>query len=173
MKAVGGQFPDLTVLLTFGYSIAQPGGGAKDRSEVSYGLLADFLDGMLDASPAETEIVDAWEGAYTYKQENQFRNACGTIKVKSAGWSAVPDKYRRQVQAAFGLWMDCNWRQVGWNVDDFAKNHFTPESFEKSVRLALKASDQYVWIYTEQPRWWTREKLPQGYVDAVKAAHAK
>jgi len=173
MKAVGGQFPDLTVLLTFGYSIAQPSGGAKDRSEVSYGLLADFLDGMLDACPAETKIVDAWEGAYTYKQEDQFRNAYDTIKVKSADWSAVPERYRRHVQAGFGLWMDCRWRQVGWNVDDFAKNHFTPEAFENSVRLALKTSDQYVWIYTEQPRWWTREKLPQAYIEAVRAAQAK
>ena len=61
MKAITGQFPDLTVLLTFGYSIAQPHGGAKDRSEVSYGLLADFLDGMLDACPAATKVVDALE----------------------------------------------------------------------------------------------------------------
>ena len=173
MKAITGQFPDLTVLLTFGYSIAQPHGGAKDRSEVSYGLLADFLDGMLDAGPTKTKIVDAWEGAYTYKQEDQFRKAYDTIKVKSASWSAVPDKYRSQVQAGFGLWMDCNWRQVGWNVDDFAKNHFTPEAFEQSVRLALKASDRYVWIYTEQPRWWPRDKLPQAYIDAVKAARDK
>lgn len=69
--------------------------------------------------------------------------------------------------------MDCNWRQVGWSVDDFTKNHFTPEAFANSVRLALKASDQYVWIYTEQPRWWPRDKLPQAYIDAVKAAQAK
>jgi hypothetical protein len=53
------------------------------------------------------------------------------------------------------------------------KNHFTPEAFTASVRLALKTSDQYVWIYTEQPRWWTREKLPQAYIDALKAARTK
>jgi hypothetical protein len=173
IKAVTGQFPDITVLLTFGYSIAQPTGGAKDRSEVSYGLLADFLDGVLDACPAETKIVDAWEGAYTYKQEVQFRNAYDTIKVKSADWTAVPDKYRRQVQAGFGIWMDCSWRQVGWNLDDFAKNHFTPEAFEHSVRAALKVSDEYVWVYTEQPRWWTNEQLPKAYVDALSAARQK
>ena len=172
MKAVSGQFPDITILLTFGYSITT-GGVPKDRSEVSYGLLADFLDGMLDACPAETKIVDAWEGAYTYKQEDQFRKAYDTIKVKSADWTAVPEKYRRQVQAGFGIWMDCNWRQVGWHVDDFSKNHFTPEAFQASVRLALETSDQYVWIYTEQPRWWTNEKLPQAYIEAVKAAKGK
>ena len=31
----------------------------------------------------------------------------------------------------------------------------------------------YVWIDTEQPRWWTREKLPQAYIEAVRAAQAK
>ena len=53
MKAVGGQFPDITILLTFGYSIT--GGAAKDRAGASYGLLADFLDGMLDAMYAADE----------------------------------------------------------------------------------------------------------------------
>ncbi len=58
-----------------GAAFGQEASCDKDRSEVSWGLLADFLDGMLDACPAETKIVDAWKGAYTYKQEDQFRNA--------------------------------------------------------------------------------------------------
>jgi len=169
MKAVNGQFPDITILLTFGYSIT--GGAAKDRAEASYGLLADFLDGMLDACPPQTRIVDAWEGAYTYKKQEQFQRAYDTIKVKSAEWTAVPEKYRRQVEAGFGIWMDCNWRGVGWHVDDLSKNHFTPEEFEASVRSALQTSDQYVWIYTEQPRWWTNEKLPAAYIEALEKAH--
>jgi hypothetical protein len=67
---------------------------------------------------------------------------------------------------------DCSWRQVGWNLDDFAKNHFTPEAFENSVRAALKVYE-YVWVYTEQPRWWTNERLPKAYVEALRAARPK
>lgn len=170
MKAVAGQYPDITILLTFGYSIAQPRGGAKDRSEVPYGLLADFLDGMLEACPAGVRLVDAWESAYSYREASQFRQAYQTIKERSATWSAVPDKYRQHVSAGFGLWMDCNWRSRGWNTTDFAKNHFTPEQFAEALRLALTTADQYMWIYTEQPRWWTRQQLPKEYIEAVRAA---
>src|SRR5438046_10300176 len=66
--------------------------------------------------------------------------------------------------------MDYDWRRKGWNVEDFAKNHFSPTEFETAVRSALRLSDEYVWIYTEQPRWWTKEKLPQAYVDALAKA---
>ncbi|MCE9556330.1 MAG: hypothetical protein K8T91_23520 [Planctomycetes bacterium] len=172
MRAVGGEFPEITVLLTFGYSITQPRDGAKDRSEVPYGLLADFLDGMLEVSPATAKIVDAWEGAYPYKREEQFREAYDTIKKKTAAWSAVPDKYRAQVQAGFGIWMDYDWRKNGWSLTDFSKNHFSPAQFESAVRSALVVSDGYVWIYTEQPRWWTDERLPQDYVEALTRARA-
>jgi metal-dependent hydrolase (beta-lactamase superfamily II) len=172
MAEVNRQFPDITVLLTFGYRIAQPPEG-KSRSEAHYGLLADFLDGMLEACSKQTKIVDAWEYSYPYKERRQFEEAYTTVKEKSVQWTAQPEKYRHHVQAGFGIWMDCRWRQVGWNLDDFAENHFTPAEFETAVGSALEVSDEYVWIYTEQPRWWTNERLPVEYVEAVKQARKK
>ena len=38
------------------------------------------------------------------------------------------------------------------------------------MRAALDVSDEYVWIYTEQPRWWTNERLPNEYVRALANA---
>jgi len=169
MRAVNQHYPDITILLTFGYRIAQPTAGGQ-RQDSQYGLLADFLDGMLDACSPETNLVDAWEYSYPYKAEEQFQEAYETIREKSAEWTAVPDNYRRHVQAGFGLWMDCSWQQVGWSTDDFSKNHFTPAEFEAAVRSALTQSDRYVWIYTEQPRWWTNERLPREYVEALGRA---
>jgi len=169
IKEVNRHFPDITILLTFGYRIAQPPEG-KSRAEARYALLADFLDGVLEACSDQTKIVDAWEYSYPYKERRQFEEAYTTVKEKSAEWTAAPDKYRRHVEAGFGIWMDCRWRQVGWNLDDFSKNHFTPEQFETAVRAALDVSDQYVWIYTEQPRWWTNERLPAEYVAALRSA---
>jgi hypothetical protein len=170
MQEINRHFPNITILLTFGYRTAQPRGKATDRSASSYGLLADFLDGMLDACSKDTTIVDAWESSYSYKEPRQFEQAYETIKKKALDWTAVPEKYRSQVKAGFGLWMDNNWRRKGWNVKDFSRNHFTPAEFETAARTALGISDKYVWIYTEQPRWWTREKLPQAYVDALANA---
>ena len=64
--------------------------------------------------------------------------------------------------------MDCNLFDHGWHPDDFGQNYFTPEQFQSAVRSAQAHSDAYVWIYTEQPRWWTNEKLPQPYLDALQ-----
>ena len=88
MQVVNKEYPDITILLPFGYSAAHRRGRAKDRSQVSYGLLADFLDGMLDACSKETTIVDAWEPSYPYKEQKQFEQAYQTIKQKALDWTA-------------------------------------------------------------------------------------
>lgn len=59
---------------------------------------------------------------------------------------------------------------VEWGWDDLSKNFFKPEEFATTVRLGLEVSDEYVWIYTEQPRRWTNEKLPKEYVEALVKA---
>jgi hypothetical protein len=72
--------------------------------------------------------------------------------------------------------MDCDWRKAGWDTNTFTKNFYTPEAFENSVRAALQAADEYVWIYTEQPRWWTDKgtstNLPEPYDRAVRRSRA-
>ena len=85
---------------------------------------------------------------------------------------ADPERYSRVVSAGFGLWMDYDWREKGWNTGDPATNYFTPQAFEASLRWALERSDEYVWIYTETPRWWsgagTRVRLPDSYDESVR-----
>lgn len=171
MRAVNAQFPDITILMTYAYSISDR--DKKGSAAATYGLLADFLDGMLDVCVLHTTLVDAWEGAYHYRRKSQFVAAYDTIRAKSIQWTAVPEAYRRHVRAAFGIWMDAIKRQGhwhAWHTDDLSKNYFTPDQFENTVRLALETSDEYVWIYTQQPRWWTNERLPKAYVDALLKA---
>jgi len=172
MREVNEHFPNVTVLLTFGYHIAQPrkDRGEADRSQAHYGLLADFLDGMFAACSAETRIVDAWEHSYGYKEKAQFAAARETITRKALDWTADREKYARHARAGFGLWMDYDWRKHGWNVEQPDENYFSPAAFTASVRAALELSDEYVWIYTEQPRWWTNEKLPPAYIEALRNA---
>ena len=70
--------------------------------------------------------------------------------------------------------MDRDWRKNGWDVEDLSKNFFTPEAFQISVRAALDNTDEYVWIYTETPRWWSKDggpvKLPKAYDEALRSA---
>jgi hypothetical protein len=170
MQEVAGHYPQITILVTFGYAVTRPGPGEKDRSECDYGLWADFLDGMLSACARETQIVDAFENSYGFRRTEQFERAYRLIKDKGAGWTGEKEAYRRHVQAGFGIWMDNDWNRHGWNAVDFSKNYFKPEGFGESVQSALKLTDRYVWIYTEKPRWWTGEKLPPAYVHALEAA---
>ena len=135
-----------------------------------YNLLAAFLDGVFEACSDNTTIVDGWENSYGYKQPEQFKKAYDTIKIKSLEWTDSPEKYRQHIRAGFGIMMDYNWRNIPWDVNDVSKNYFSPTEFETSVRAALHASDQYVWIYTQQPRWWTNQKLPKDYIEELVKA---
>ena len=38
---------------------------------------------------------------------------------------------------------------------------------------ALATADEYVWVYSEQPNWWTNENIPAGFTEALGAAKAK
>jgi hypothetical protein len=89
---------------------------------------------------------------------------------------AHPDPYHQRFSFGFGVWMDENWRKYGWNTNDFSKNYFTPDAFAASVGAALHTTDEYVWIYSETPRWWsdhgTPVKLPAAYEEALRRARA-
>jgi len=54
----------------------------------------------------------------------------------------------------------------------WGSRRFDLAEFETSVRPALEISDEYVWVYTEKPLWWTNQRLPQAYVDALKRARS-
>ena len=179
MQAFQKGYPGLTVFLTFGYSLPwqESQGGKRALAECSYGLLAPFLDGMVEAARGRTRLVDGHELSYGYRDPEQFVVAYRTMQTGLLPMVADPKKYRRTFSLAFGLWMDHDWRKLGWEVEQVAQNYFTPETFESSARAALNTADEYVWIYTETPRWWSKEggpvKLPAAYAEALRKARTK
>jgi hypothetical protein len=176
MAAFQEEYPDLTVLLTFGYTLPwkQSKGGEKPLADAEDGLLAPFLDGLIDAARGQTRVVDGHELSYGTRDPSKFRASYHTIKEGVLPIVADRDKYARVVSAGFGLWMDYDWRKHGWDLDDPHTNYFTPETFEASVKEALDVADEYVWIYTETPRWWSATggpvKLPEAYAAALRKA---
>jgi hypothetical protein len=176
MQAFQEGYPDPTVFLTFGYSLAwaQSGSGKKALADCGYGMLAPFMDGLLEGAKGKTRVVDGYELAYGYKSPSQFDAAYATMRTNLLGIVSDPKKYQKVFSAGFGLWMDNDWRKHGWDTNDFSKNFFTPEVFETSLRKALQTADEYVWIYTETPRWWSKAggtvKLPEAYETAVRRA---
>jgi hypothetical protein len=170
--------PDLTVFLTFGYSLPwkQSDRGKKPLAECTYGLLVPFLDGMTEAARGRARIVDGHELSYGYRDASAFIDARRAITRDAATLAADRTAYERVVSAAYGLWLDYDWRTKGWNTQDPAKNYFSPADFETALRAALEQSDEYVWIYTETPRWWSDKgepvALPPAYADSIRRVRA-
>ncbi len=169
-------YPGLTIFLTFGYSLpwVQIGKNKAKLPDADYGLLAPLLDGMVEAASNDVRFVDGHELSYGFKESRQYTNAYRLMQEEVLPIVANPQKYRKLFSFGFGVWMDNNQRKVGWNTNDFSTNYFRPPALEKSIRAALDMSDEYVWIYTEMPRWWTKggtsQKLPRDYYDAVVRA---
>lgn len=169
-------YPDLTVLLTFGYSLTwQQMGGAKGSAQnCQMGLLPALLDGMCEAIAGKARIVDGYETSYPFKDPIQFEVAMKQMRTDLLPIVHDPALYKRVVSFGFGIWMDYNSQQLTWDVNDVSKNHFTPQTFQQAVTNALQATDEYVWIYTEKPRWWTEQgksvNLPEAYDLALRRA---
>jgi len=169
VRAIQSEMPAPVILLTFANSLlAQvPQGRLQD---MGYGLLPAFVDGLLETAGPQTEIVDAYESAYPFREVAQFQAARKAIVDEGLKLSGVQDAYRQHVRVGFGLWMDQGWRSVGWFPDDPEKNQISPLEFEYALHRALTYTDKYVWVYSEQPNWWAGDKLPLGYVEAVRNA---
>jgi hypothetical protein len=172
-------FPKATIFLTFGYSLPwhESHQGQASLAECHYGLLAPFLDGMLEAARDGVRFIDGFELSYGYKDSDRFDQAYAAMRQGLLPIVADPKRYQRFFSFGFGLWMDNQWRRVGWDTEDFSKNFFSPETFESSLRRAIEVADEYVWIYTETPRWWSNEgapvKLPGAYLESVRRARSR
>ena len=176
MTAFQEEWPGLTVFMTWAYSIPWEDrwGGKRSLAEEPNGLLKPFLDGMLDVAEDGTTIVDGHEFSYGYKDSMQFVNALLTMKSVLPAFAADSNKYRAHVSASFGIWLDRGGHGYGWDENNLTKNYFTPDTLEIVLRQALALADRYVWLYSQQPRWWTEEgkpaHLPAAYDAAIRRA---
>ncbi|MBI1785002.1 hypothetical protein HYR69_07645 [Candidatus Sumerlaeota bacterium] len=169
-------YPGLTVFLTYGYCLPWRNfsDSGKPLAECEYGLLAPFLDGMVEAARGKTRLVDGYERSYGVEDPKMFREFYKTMQTDLLPVVANPAKYHRVFSFSFGIWMDRDWHKAGWNIEDPSKNLNPPEKLERLVRGGLQRADEYVWIYCEAPRWWSEEgkplKLPQAYDAALRKA---
>jgi hypothetical protein len=179
INAIQKEYPDCTIFMTFAYTLSfdECGGDKAKLPKSPNGLLVPFLDGALGAAGDQIRFVDGQEGSYSFKVPSEFEGAYNKMKTAVLPFVSDQQKYAKHYGFGFGIWMDYDWRGKGWDVHDLKKNFFTPESFEQSVTAALRRSDEYVWIYTETPKWWAgdkaaTDKLPAAYEKALARARA-
>ncbi len=160
MKAVAGEFPDVVLFCYFMNVVAANATGHADPNRVlaaqGYGLLPAFVDGWLDAAPPTVTLVDGCEMAYLYNRVEQYLEAGLLIKGACQELVSAENraKYRAQVQAGFGIYLDAYWNPPAspWHIGGAGGSRV--ERLRANLRTALRVADEYVWVYGEQFRWW-------------------
>ena len=180
MQAVAAEFPDI-VLFSYFLNSVQPGGAPQPArlAHEGYGLLPAFLDGWLDALPPGATLVDGCESSYLYNSAERFLAATVRIKGDAQQFVAPENraKYRAQVQAGFGIYLDAYWNppNSSWHIVA-ASNETRAARLGQNVAAALRAADEYVWIYGEKFRWWptpNQNVRPQSWPEALPGCAAE
>ncbi len=171
-RAIVQEYPDVVILCLWMNSINFSAGRASDPDAAlnasSYGLLPSFIDGLLDACASETTFVDGCELGYYMNGAAQYdRAACEMLLSTGACASLVsPEnrkKYRAQVQAGFGYYLDMYSNPEGspfYRGPEPGETRF--DRLVANLEAAWNAADEYVWIYGEQKRWWAPENAQSG-----------
>jgi hypothetical protein len=204
MNVIQKEYPDITILTAFGHSVNCRHGytDEKDKSisfsEYSndprklqyfeYGLLSEFLNGMVDAAGPKVKLIDGWESAYFYLRAQEFSEGRRIVYEKVLPFVADPVKYKKVYSCSFGIWLDANWlagmnrddypadgrgEYPGWSNKDFSRNYFQPAELEISLKNAFRYSDEYVWLYSERVFYSGAQKnIPDAYIQAISRARA-
>ncbi|MBN2137707.1 MAG: hypothetical protein JW720_07865 [Sedimentisphaerales bacterium] len=162
--AIASEYPDARILALWLNSINIKAGLSGDADVIlateTYGLLPSFINGMLDGIPSSMVLIDGCEHGYYMDGRQEYLNAAGRMRQWGgpAARLVAPEnrvKYRSQVQAGFGFYLDMYVNEVG-NRYYFGpgENGTRLDRLRDNLAAALAAADEYVWIYGEQCRWW-------------------
>ncbi len=163
MRAVASEHPAMTFLSLWLASLCMRAGRTAVPEDVlvtdEYGLWPAFLNGMLDAAPASMALVDANENGYYIEGDAYHRVASDMRSLTGPAFALIaPEnraKYRAQMQVGFGFYLDMYVNPEGHKYYRGPKEGGTRlDRLRDNLSAARDASDQYVWIYGEQCRWW-------------------
>ena len=166
MAAFTAVVPDFKLVISHGYgSVAKmlDGRGAAGLSEINYGLLPAFCDGLLAGCGDRGQLVESGETTYgtmTYPAYMAWRR----WDQRSAEWlCGVPELLARNYRHANAVWIDFEARSEGWHEDDPEHNHFSPERMRHAFHNALCATDEFVWTYSQNAHWWPNRTVMPSY----------
>ena len=149
-----------------------------------WGLHLPFTIGILDAINADVKFIDTNEEAYYYTSAMEFYEERNTIKNEAR--AIIPSELHPKFASNYFIghaisadYVSGNWADVitfPYRLKGQAKM-LTPKEralwFEHNAYYALRSSDEYAWLYTETSNWWTGEKLPEGFAEALIRAKKK
>lgn len=162
MNALAKEFPDAVILTYWMNSMHIKAGMSAEPDAVlmadGYGLLPFFFDGMLDVIPPTITMID---GAEKYFLEGpEFTRAAQQMRQWNGPCARLfsPEnraKYRAQVQAGFGFYLDMYTNPEGniYYRGPMDGGGTRLDRLVWNLGAALDAADEYVWVYGEKCRW--------------------
>jgi hypothetical protein len=166
VQAVSREFPEVVLLTLWMNSINLKAGDSDAPNAIlassGYGLLPAFVDGMLDAAPPAMVLVDGCENGYYMDSAEEYLRAAHEMRSWNGGAirlvsTANRAKYRQQVQAGFGFYLDMFLNEATNRYYRGPLNGSRLARLERNLGFARDAADEYVWVYGEQCRWWGQQ----------------
>lgn len=163
--AIFDEYPEIVLFFFWAYIDNEYAHLAEDPMKAlreSGRLTCAFLDGMLDVMPMTAAFVEGNENAYSYEaKDGRFDRAA--VEVLSDMVSVVtPEnrpKYRALVRNSFGLFLDeytmgptriRGGKEAPNHWYRGARNGSRAEHFRENLEAAVRAADEYLWVYGEK-----------------------
>ncbi len=110
-----------------------------------------FLDGIfeqMEAMRSKSYVIDGYEEAYKYRTPAQYAEARKYIRERLRQTSTVPKLYDKYLRVGFGKWLDASpsGGASAWSAPN--ANFYKPGDWQASLDAALRATDEYVWIWS-------------------------
>jgi hypothetical protein len=160
MNAWQNEYPNITVLNLFGLAIvrAQTDYYGGDQSKAEWGLWGAFIEGMLDVISPTAKLIEGNEGSYYYTKDTDF-SSFRNYKYGARNLLSLENrsKYDRQMKIAYAVYVDGVldlWKSPRFFGYYFASEAERRRYAQHNFYHALKNTDEYVWVYSENMDWW-------------------
>jgi hypothetical protein len=172
MQAIQSEYPDVTILTAFlnSYQLSHiyrgPDAFGLDDPKLAlvgsgYALLPAFLDGWLDVMGPNVKIIDGNENSYYFVSEFEYELARSRVVNQGVDTVAPENRetYRKQVQVGFAVYMDA-YNRTHELALDLPTGDTYPSLYRRNLATALRATDEYVWLYGETGAFFSNGDTP-------------
>ena len=150
-----------------------------------WSLHLPFTLGIMDAIDEDVTFIDGNEEAYYYTSAMEYFEVRNVINndMRALIPEGLHKKYKANYYIGHAISTDYiagNWAGLLNSFPDRLTAQglmLTPKQramwFEHNTYYALRTSDKYAWLYSEGPDWWSGEKVPEGFEEALERAKRK
>jgi len=168
MEAFTSVVPDFKLMISHAYGALNDTLAGRDPEEVSqvaYGLLPAFCDGILEGCGEKGMLIESGETTYGTMTYAAYKAWGEWERASAKRLSKVPHLLDQHYGQATAMWPDFRSDSNGWNEDDLEKNHFSPERMKHAFHNAMAASDEFVWTWSWHAHWWPNRSPVPGHTE--------